>query len=93
MVFMASAGIHHALGEASRYATLFPTPTDQQIQQRISETVFGIGNGTFSTPTIETNATDHHKTITLTYSQPTDFIFFSGPTITLRQSKQVYIAY
>lgn len=93
MVFMASAGIHHALGEASRYATLFPTPTDQQIEARIRDSVFGVGNGTFSTPTIDTNTTDHHKTITLTYSQPTHFIFFRGPNITLRQAKRVYIAY
>ncbi len=93
MVFMASAGIHHSLGEAARYATIFPTPTDNQIQARINETIFGVGNGTLSTPTIATNATDHHKTISLSYSQPTDFIFFPGPTISITQSKQVYVAY
>ena len=28
----ANAGMQHALGEAARYATLYPTPTDAQLQ-------------------------------------------------------------
>ena len=36
MVFMASAGLQHALGEAARYATLFPTPTDAQSRRSAS---------------------------------------------------------
>ena len=93
MVLMASAGIHHALGEAARYATLFPTPTDDQIRTRLTDSIFGVGNGTLTGPTIVTDSTDFHKTISVTYTQPTNFIFFPGPTVTLSQSKRVYYAH
>lgn len=92
LVFQANAGLQHALGEAARYATLHPTPSDSQIQTRIESTDFGLGNGTLATPTIVTNTANGHKTITLTYSQPTNFIFFQGPTVNLTRSKRVYLA-
>lgn len=92
LVFQANAGLQHALGEAARYATLHPTPSDGQIQTRIANTDFGLGNGTLETPTIVTNNASGHKTITLTYSQPTNFIFFQGPTVNLTRSKRVYLS-
>lgn len=92
LVFQANAGLQHALGEAARYATLHPTPSDSQIQTRIASTDFGLGNGTLATPTIVTNSVSGHKTITLTYSQPTNFIFFQGPTVNLTRSKRVYLS-
>ena len=36
LIFQANAGMQHALGEAARYATIFPTPSDTQLQTRIS---------------------------------------------------------
>lgn len=91
-VLQANAGMQHALGEAARYATIFPTPTDTQIQTMLSSKKFGLKNGTFSTPVISTNTTTKTKTISVTYSQPTDFLFFAGPTITLTRSKVVYLS-
>ena len=92
LVFQANAGMQHALGEAARYATIYPTPTDTQIQAKITAGKFGVQNGTFGTPTITTNTTDKSKTITVTYSQPTDFLFFPGPTVSLTRSKKVYLS-
>lgn len=91
-VFEANAGMQHALGEAARYATIYPTPTDTQIQAKITAARFGTGSGTWSTPTITTDSVNGYKTITVRYSMPTNFIFFQGPTVTLTRSKRVYVA-
>lgn len=92
MILEAQAGMQNALGEAARYATIFPTPTDTQLQAKITSSKFGLANGTWSTPTIATDAATNTKTITVRYSQPTNFIFFRGPTITFTKSKVVYLS-
>ncbi len=95
LLFMAYAGMQHALGEAARYATIFPTPSDEQIKQTVAGRKFGTGNGTLAELSIddETSATGtQYKTLSLTYSQPLDFLFFEGPAVTLTQSKVVYLA-
>lgn len=93
MLFQANAGVQNALGEAARYATLYPTPTDAQIQDRITAKKFGLYGGTLATPSITTDATNHYKTISLTYTRPMKFLFIDGPTVTLTRSKRVYVAY
>ena len=77
------------------------TPTDDQIRTVVGQKVFGTANGTLGalqivdtkTPATATKpAVLLYKTLTLTYSQQTEFIFFRGPAITLSQSKRVYMA-
>jgi Flp pilus assembly protein TadG len=92
LMFQANAGMQQALGEAARAATIFPTPTDTQLQAMITSHKFGLGNGTWATPTIATDTGAGTKTITVSYSQPTDFLFFSGPSITITKSKVVYVS-
>lgn len=92
LLYRANAGMQHALGEAARYATIYPTPTDQQIQTKITSGKFGLDQGTWGTPTIETDTVAQTKLITVTYSQPTDFLFFKGPTVSLTRSKLVYVS-
>ena len=92
MILEAQAGMQNALGEGARYATIYPTPTNTQIQSKITSGKFGLANGTWSTPTIVDDATAGTKLITVSYSQPTNFIFFAGPTITFTKSKLVYIS-
>jgi Flp pilus assembly protein TadG len=92
MILEAQAGMQNALGEGARYATIFPTPTDTEIQNKITSAKFGLANGTWSTPTIVDDTTLHTKTITVQYSQPTSFIFFAGPTITFTKTKVVYLS-
>lgn len=91
LLFQAGAGVQNALGQAARYATIYPTPSDEQIQELIESSKFGVANGTWSTPTITTDASGY-KTISVSYSQPTDFLFFNGPTVTLSRTKRVYLA-
>ena len=99
LVYQALAGMQHALGEAARYATIYPTPSDTAIRAKVTSRKFGTYNGTLVTLQITDNTTGSgaslkvvSKDLTLTYSQPTDFIFFNGPTVNLSKSKRVYLS-
>ncbi|MBB3764019.1 TadE/TadG family type IV pilus assembly protein [Sphingomicrobium lutaoense] len=92
LVFQANSGVQHALGEAARFATIYPTPTDSDIQQRVVESDFGTHNGKLEQATVVTDMTGDFKTISISYTQPTDFIFFEGPTVDIQKSKRVYVA-
>lgn len=93
MIFEAQAGMQHALGEASRLATVYPTPSDTAIQNKITATKFGLANGTWSTPQIDnTNLASGYKVITVQYSQPLNFLIFPSRTVTLTKSKRIYVS-
>ena len=97
LVFQAQAGMQHALGEAARLATIYPTPTDAALRARLAAKKFGTYNGTLNALQIANDTTGpggtvRYKDLTLTYSQPTDFIFVNGPTVTMTRSKRVYLA-
>jgi len=109
LLFQASAGMQHALGEAARLATLFPTPADSEITAKVAAKKFGTSRGTLSAlqidnmwsngqstcstsgPNASASCVLQYKTLTLTYSQPMNFLFFQGPPVTLTRSKRVYI--
>ena len=103
LLFQASAGMQHALGEGARYATLcIPTATgcnirtDTEIRDRMTAKVFGMNIGTFSTPTVTTPASTsctHCKDLTVTYTVTPNFLFFNGPPVTLTRTKRVYQAF
>ena len=89
LVMQANAGVQQALGEAARQATIFPTPSDGELQTTITNTKFGTGAGTWSTPII-VNGTGT-KTITVTYTQPLDWIFFTT-NASITKSKVIYLS-
>lgn len=103
LVFQASAGMQHALGEGARYATLcIPTstgcnsPSDDAIRTRMSSKLFGMNIGSFGTPTVTTPASatcTNCKDLSTTYTVTPNYLFFSGRPITLTRSKRVYIAH
>ena len=93
VAFQASAGMQHALGEGARFATIFPTPSNDQIKTRISDKVFGTGVGSFQTPTVTDGpANSGYKDMSVTFTMPMSFLFFNGPNVNLTRSKRVYIA-
>jgi Flp pilus assembly protein TadG len=101
IAFQANAGMQHALGEGARLATLCynpsasgcDTPTNDAIVNKISANVFGTGVGTFSTPTVTDGpGGTNYKDLEVSFSMPTSFLFFEGPTIDITKEKRVYIA-
>lgn len=95
LLFQANAGMQHALGEAARYATIYPTPADDALKAKMADRKFGTYNGTLGELTIEdvtSGGTIVAKKLTLTYSQPTNFLLFNGPTVNISKTKTVYLA-
>ena len=94
LVFRAMSGIQHGLGEGSRMATIFPKKTDTEIQNKISDAVYGIGPGSFTIfPPSSGNADGaNYVDLRVTYSQPTDLLLFPGPTINVSRSKRVWVS-
>src|SRR5215211_3566124 len=41
LIFQAQAGVQHALGEAARLATIWPTPSDTTIRAKVASRKFG----------------------------------------------------
>ena len=102
-VYRAMAGIQQALGEGARYATLCinptttgcSTPTVAQVKTKITDSVYGIGPGTFtvSDPTTGNDGgTGFYYDLNVSYTQPTDLLLYAGPTINVSRSKRVWIA-
>lgn len=97
-LYEANAGMQHALGEGARYATLcIPNssnttgcdlPTDANIKARENAKLFGPYGGTFNVADVVDGT--NIKTLSITYTRTMNFLFFTGPTITLSRSKQVY---
>ena len=102
MVYRALAGIQQALGEGARYATLCinpsaigcSSPTPDQVQTKINDSVYGIGPGTFTVPlpTASSGATSKYYDLKVNYSQDTSLLLVPGPTINVSRSKRVWIA-
>jgi hypothetical protein len=93
-LFQASAGMQHALGEAARLATIYPTPSDADLQAKMTAKKFGTKSGTLGALVIVDGGTPAipYKDLSLTYTQPTDFLFFNGPNVSLTRTKRVYLA-
>lgn len=101
IAFQANAGMQHALGEGARFATLClnptstgcSTPTNTAISNRIYDRVFGTNVGTFSTPIVTDGPSgEKYKDLSVTFTMPTNFLFFNGPNISITKTKRVYVA-
>jgi Flp pilus assembly protein TadG len=101
-IYRAMAGIQQALGQGARYATLCTSPTSTgcgsptaaQIKTDITNSVYGIGPGTFTVddPVLGTSGTSSYFDLKVNYTQPTSLLLVPGPTITVSRSKRVWIA-
>lgn len=97
-LYEANAAMQHALGEGARLATLCipnvnastgcDNPSDSNIVAKENAKLFGPVGGSFDVQTPTTSS--GYKTLTITYTRTMNFLFFTGPTITLTRSKQVY---
>lgn len=97
LVFEANAGIQNALGAGARLATLYDpsttdhVPTDDAIKARMTATLFGPTDGTYQVmdPTTPTGSSGF-KDLEIKYTRTMNFLFFTGPTVTLDRTKRVY---
>jgi Flp pilus assembly protein TadG len=96
ILYQANAGMQHALGEGARFATLCKpvtggcnVATDADITAKMNAAVFGTRPGTFTIPAPTT--VNRVMTLTVNYSQPMNFLFFPGPTVTLSRTKKIYL--
>ena len=95
LLLQAHAGMQHALGEGARFATLYVAdttdhrPTDAQIKTKIETEVFKPSIGTFTVADPAT--TGGYKDLSVNYTMPMDFLFFTGPTVSLTRQKRVYV--
>ena len=76
--------------------------TDEEIEARVAEKLFGTGIGEFAvaitrpaddpaTEDIDESDVDFMD-LSTTFTMPTSFLLFPGPTINLARSKRVYVA-
>lgn len=93
ILFSANAGLQTAVGEAARYATIYPTPTDAEIKARASSKKFAIDSGRISDFTVVrgTSNTVNYVEVSMTYSVPLEFIFFEAPGVSLTEKRRAYL--
>ena len=96
ILYQANAGMQHALGEGARFAVLCKpvtggcnVATDTEIKAKMNTAVFGTKPGTFTIPAPTT--VNRVMTLTVNYTQPMNFLFFPGPTVSLSRKKVVYL--
>ncbi len=101
VAFQAKAGMQHALGEGARLATLCynPTPagcsvpTNDAIEAKITDRVFGTKVGVFSEPTVTDGPSgEQYKDLSVTFTMTPNFLFFNGPPVNITETKRVYVA-
>jgi Flp pilus assembly protein TadG len=93
ILFFANAGLSNAVAEGARYATIFPRPSNTQIRARITDQRFGLNPTYLTTPTI-TAGTSNGATfldISMSYNVPLNFVFFTGPSVTLTKTRRAYV--
>jgi Flp pilus assembly protein TadG len=92
-LFFANSGLKSAVGEGARFATIHPRPSNAQIIQRITDKRFGLETARITGPAITpgTVGTRNFLTITMSYSVPLDFIFYSTTPITLTETRRVFV--
>lgn len=83
-----------ATGCASPPAGTGTSPASGTIKSKIYTSVYGIGPGTFTVadPVSGTSGTATYYDLSVSYSQPTTFLMFPGPTMTLTRNKRVWLS-
>ncbi len=94
-LFYANAGVKHAVAEGARVASVFPFPGETAVRSAVSAQTFGLEpNRVVGTPSVvrRTDANGNSVVdITLNYSVPLDFKFFSTTALTLSDTRTVIL--
>lgn len=93
ILFMANAGLRHAVGEGARLSTIFPTPEDSTIIAKVASTRFGVNPAYITAGPTVTRGTENGASfieVSMTYSVPLNFIFFQIPGVTLTETRRAF---
>ncbi len=93
-MFMTQAGLTYAVNEAARYATIYPTPSQEQIRTRITSRSFGLQSDklTLNVSPVTNDATyGDFITITASYAATPMTTIVNVPPVTLTETRKVWI--
>ena len=92
VVGYASAGLHNAVAQGARRATLHPRPTAAQVLSSVEAAKFGLDPAKLATPTVvyNTTASPNFADVRMSYTTDLNFVVYQTP-ITLTQSRRVYL--
>jgi Flp pilus assembly protein TadG len=93
ILFLANAGLKHAVAEGARFAALHPRPTAANVRTRILQKKLSLKAEHLGPVTIvsgSANGSDFLD-VTMTYSVPLNFVFVSVAPIQLREQRRVFI--
>ena len=93
ILFLANAGLRNAVAEGARFATIYPRPTDEEIIERITNSEFGLVPANMTTPVLTPGVDGgaNYVEITVSYTVPLNFIFFTAPPVTLTETRRAYV--
>jgi len=93
IVFYAEAGLRSTVEDAARYATIWPRPSQAQIEARITAKQFGMDSANIVGPTVtfNTSTTPYYVTITMGYNITINYILGSQ-TIALSETRRAYVS-
>ena len=91
-LFMANAGLSEAVAAGARYATIWPRPSDTQIRNCVTGAAFGLDTASLTVPTPAhgTDSGASYVDVTASYTVATDFVFFTGPSVTLSETRRAF---
>lgn len=92
LIFLANAGLHNALAQGARHATLFPRPTEAEVRTRVNAAKFGLNPASLSQPVVNYNTavTPNFADVQMSYTTNLNFIVFRK-SVTLTQRRRVYL--
>lgn len=92
ILFLAQAGLRSAVEDAARYATIWPRPSEAQIQARITARRFGMDPANIVAPTItfDTSSSPNFVTITMGYNITINYLLGTR-TIALTETRRAYV--
>ncbi len=92
-MFFANADMKSAMAAGARVASVWPVPEDSTILAAVNSRLMREGAGSRATPTV-VRGTDANGNayieLRMTYSVPLEFIFFTTPPVTLRDTRRVF---
>ena len=91
-LFLAKAGLRQGVNEGARYATIYPAPSDAQIEARVRAKVFGLDPNRIETLTVSRGLSEGvaYVDISMTYRMPLNLVVMSVPPVTLQATRRTY---